>query len=172
MSVKFGDVLTDYVIVGKDVLVMPFATIGFVGFSFEKDKLGNFKIPLKRRHHNFKVILGDNVVIGSKTNIDRGSWRDTVIGDGTNIDHLCHIAHNVRIGKHTWIAAGSVLCGSCEVGDRCQIGAGTIILPHVKVGNKVITGAGAVVTNDVPSNKIVKGVPAKWPNQYESFMAQ
>jgi UDP-3-O-[3-hydroxymyristoyl] glucosamine N-acyltransferase len=172
MSMKFGEVLTDYVTVGKDVLVFPFATVGFIGFSFEKDKLGNFKIPLKRRPHNFKVILGDNVVIGSKSNVDRGSWRDTIIGEGTNIDHLCHIAHNVRIGKHTWIAAGSILCGSCEVGDKCQIGAGTIILPHVKLGNKVITGAGAVVTRDVSSNKIVKGIPAKANNEFESFMAQ
>ena len=161
MSQKFGEEVTEYLTKGENVMVFPFATIGFIGFSFEKDKLGNFKIPLVRRKHNFKVVLGDNVVIGSKTNIDRGSWRETTIGEGTNIDHLCHIAHNVRVGKHTWIAAGSVLCGSCEVGDRCQIGAGTIILPHVRVGNKVITGAGAVVTKDIADNTIVKGVPAK-----------
>ncbi len=160
MSIKFGDIAEDYVTRGENVLVFPFATIGFTGFSFEKNKDGKFKIPLKRRKHPFKVIIGNNVVIGSKSNVDRGSWRNTIIGSGVNIDHLCHIAHNVHIGKDTWIAAGSILCGSCEVGSECEIGAGTIILPHVKVGNKVKTGAGAVVTKDVPNGKTVKGVPA------------
>ena len=73
MSMKFGDIVEDYLIAGKNVLIKPFTVIGMTGFGFEKDKYGDFKYPLKRKKHNFKVRIGDDVEIGLHCCIDRGS---------------------------------------------------------------------------------------------------
>jgi UDP-3-O-[3-hydroxymyristoyl] glucosamine N-acyltransferase LpxD len=148
----------DIVIHGDDCLFGVNVTIGGVGFGYEYDEQGQ----LVRIPHQGRVIIGKAVIIHNQVNIDRGVIGDTVIGDGTCIDSLVHIAHNVKIGKHCLIVSGSVFGGSCEIGDYCFIGMNACIKQKVKIGNNVVIGAGAVVTKDVPDNTIYVGNPAKY----------
>lgn len=127
------------------------------GFGYSRDDKGN----LIRKEEKYGVKFGEDVYVGSGVKVVRGSWRDTVIGDGTKIDNLCHIGHNVIIGKHCVIIAGVMFGGSSEIGDYSYIGMNTTIKQRVKIGKHVIIGAGSVVINDVPAYDIVAGNPAK-----------
>jgi len=149
MSMKFGDELTDYVIADPSVLVKPFTTIGFTGFGFEKDKLGNFKYPLKRKPHVYKVIIKANVEIGAHCCIDRGSWRHSIIGKGTKIDNMVHTGHNTQIGEHCIIAVGVTIGGSCTIGNKCKIWMNASIKDNLTIADKVEIGQAAVVVKDI-----------------------
>ena len=127
------------------------------GFGFMRDKSGK----LKRNEHDYEIKLGRNVEIGRLTNIDKGSWRDTIIGNGTKIDSLVHIGHNAIVGKHCLLVAGSNIGGSAEIGEYSYIGMNAVIKQHIKIGKHVIIGAGAIVINDVADYEIMAGNPAK-----------
>ena len=99
--------------------------------------------------------------IGANTCIDRGTLSDTIIGEGTKIDNLVHIAHNVVIGKNCTIVCLSCIAGSVHIGDDVHVYIGAIIRDGRRVGKGAIVGMGAVVTKDVEENDIVVGVPAK-----------
>ena len=111
--------------------------------------------------HNFGVVLGDNVYVGANTCIDRGSWRDTRIGNGTKIDNLVHVAHNVQIGVDCMIIAQSEISGSVVLGDRVYLAPGALIRERLTVGSGSIVGMGAVVVKDVDRQVVVAGVPAR-----------
>ena len=115
----------------------------------------------QRFPHYGDVKIGKDVEIGRNTCIDRGSLAHTVIGDGTKIDNLVHVAHNVKIGKRCLITAGAILGGSCEIGDDCFIGIGALIRNGIKIGAGATVGMGAVVTKDVPEGVTVVGNPAR-----------
>ena len=139
----------DWLKLGKNILVGESASIGDEGFGFERDKEGNYIIPLQRRVHYFGVEIKYNEEIGANTVIHRGRWRDTVIGQGCKIDALCHISHNVQIGKHCLLVAGTVVGGSVSIGDHCFIGENVSIKQGVKIAHNVTIGMGAVVLNDI-----------------------
>ena len=128
-----------------------------VGFGFKRDAEG----ILKRNNHKFDTYIHDTVEIGRQVNIDQGSWRNTEIHEGTKIDSLAHIAHNVIIHEHCLIIAGAIILGSAEIGKFSYIGGGAIIKQRTKIGEHVIVGMGAVVIKDVKDNDIVAGNPAK-----------
>lgn len=131
--------------------------IGNSGFGFVKDTDGTWlEIP-----HVGRVVIGDNVRIGSNCCIDRGTIEDTVIGDGTKIDNMVHIAHNCKIGKNVIICAGVVFCGSVTIEDDVWLAPGTLIKEGITIGKGAKTGLGAVVINDVPPGALVYGNPAK-----------
>jgi len=127
------------------------------GFGYYRAEGGH----LHRKENKFDIKIGFNVDVGLYTCIDKGSYRDTEIGEGTKIDNLVHIGHNAIIGKHCLIVAGSVIGGSAEIGDFCFIGMNSSIKDHVKIGNHVTVGAGSVVINGIPDYDIVVGNPAK-----------
>jgi UDP-3-O-[3-hydroxymyristoyl] glucosamine N-acyltransferase len=130
-------------------------SIGKDGFGWIRQKDGTlYKMP-----HRGNVTIEKNVVIGNNVCIDRAVNGSTVIGEGTKIDNLVHVAHNVKIGKHCLIVAGTVIGGSTEIGDRCYIGIGSMIKNKVKIGNDVTIGMGAVVLNDVPDGTVIIGNP-------------
>lgn len=132
-------------------------TIGGDGFGYAREEDGALiKIP-----HAGNVVIEENVEIGSNTCIDRAVVGSTVIGAGTKIDNLVHIAHGVKIGKNCLIAAGAVIGGSCEIGDNCNIWVHASIKNKVKIGNGVTVGMGAVVLKDVPDGATVVGNPAR-----------
>ena len=135
--------------IGNNVKIGDNVSIGEVGFGFERDKEGRYQIPLERRVHDYSVVIEDNVEIGSNSVIHRGRWRDTVIGAGTKIDSLVHVAHNAVIGKNCLVVAGTVIGGSVSIGDGCFIGENVSIKQGVKIAHNVTIGMGAVVLNDI-----------------------
>jgi UDP-3-O-[3-hydroxymyristoyl] glucosamine N-acyltransferase len=131
--------------------------IGGDGFGYARDTDG----MLVKMPHQGNVIIEENVEIGSNTCIDRAVIGSTVIGAGTKIDNLVHIAHGVKIGKNCLIVAGAVIGGSCEIGDNCFIGINASVKNKVKIGNNVTIGMGAVVLKDVPDGATVVGNPGR-----------
>jgi UDP-3-O-[3-hydroxymyristoyl] glucosamine N-acyltransferase len=143
--------------IGERCRFAPFVTIGTEPFSFEQDVL-----PRQRKPVNGGVVIGDDVEIESHTNVDRGTERDTVIGDGTRVDRLVHIAHDSVIGKYCIIVAGTIVGGFVEMGDGVYCGMNVSIKPRVKIGAGSKIGAGAVVLKDVPPNSVMVGNPARF----------
>ena len=155
----------NHALIADSVKIGPYSEIGSSGFGFEvEDDTTNkpkYRIPLQRRSHNYNVWIRKNVEIGSNCCIDRGSWRDTIIGEGSKLDSHVKIAHNVQLGKHCLVVAGTVIGGSVSIGDHCFIGISAGIKQRLSIGENSIIGMGAVVVKDVPPNSIVKGNPAK-----------
>jgi len=119
---------------------------GDPGFSFARDDTG--KLIFKK--HKFGLMIADDVDIGCFTTIDRGSWRDTIIGQGTKIDNHAHISHNCLIGKHCIISAHATILGSVEIGDYSDIWSNAVIHQRVKIGKNCIVGANSYIRHDVP----------------------
>ena len=143
--------------IGNMVDIFPGAVIGVDGFGFHKASSGEWE----RFPHLAGVTIGDNVEIGANTVINRGALSDTIIGDGSKIDSFNHIAHNVVMGKNTWIASGCVIAGSVVIGDNCEIASGVITRNEIRIGNNVFIGVGSVVTKDLPDGARVMGNPAR-----------
>lgn len=141
---------------GNNVIVHSGARLGQDGFGFVAGKTGLEKMPQLGR-----VIVQDNVEIGANTTIDRGALDDTVIGDGTKIDNLVQIAHNVSIGRHCVITGHCGLSGSVTLGDRVMLGGRTGIADHVTIGDGAQIAAASGVMNDVPAGERWGGVPAQ-----------
>jgi UDP-3-O-[3-hydroxymyristoyl] glucosamine N-acyltransferase len=145
-------------IIGNNCLIEPGVTVGADGFAYERDKE---TLELERFPHIGGVRIGDNVEICANSSIARGSISDTVIDDGTKLDALVHVAHNVIIGRNCELTAGTIIGGSTTVGDTSWMGLNCTLKNKIKIGNKVIVGAGACVIHDVPDEDIVAGVPAR-----------
>jgi UDP-3-O-[3-hydroxymyristoyl] glucosamine N-acyltransferase len=116
---------------------------------------GHRKIPQIGR-----VIVQDDVEIGAGSTIDRGALRDTMIGEGTKIDNLVQIAHNVTMGRHCVVAAQTGISGSVAVGDFVVMGGKVGIVDHVVIGTGAMIAAGSGVMSDVPPGAKWAGAPA------------
>ncbi|MEM5500839.1 UDP-3-O-(3-hydroxymyristoyl)glucosamine N-acyltransferase [Ahrensia kielensis] len=145
-----------YALIGDDVSIHPGVRIGQDGFGFVASKTGLEKMPQLGR-----VIIQDNVEIGANTTIDRGALSDTVIGEGTKIDNLVQIGHNVVIGRSCAIAAFAGISGSAKIGDGCLIGGRVGISDHITLGNGVQLAATSSVMNDIPDGEKWAGTPAQ-----------
>jgi len=150
-------VINDNVTIDNNVIIKSGAILGFDGFGYERDELNNLvKFPQLG-----KLIICDNVEIGSNTCIDKGSLSDTIIGFNTKINNLCHIAHNVVIGKNVIIAAQVNISGSTIIEDDVWIAPNASLRGQQKIGKGATIGMGSVVTKDVPSCETWIGNPAK-----------
>ena len=147
-----------HVIIGKDCVIHPTATFGGDGFGLKRDKKTGRPIDVPQEYN---VLIGNDVRIGEHTNIDRGSWRNTVVHSHCRIDALVHIGHNTIIGESTFITAGSIIGGSVDIGEKVYIGMSVTINQRIKIGDQAIIGSGAMVIRDVPARDIVAGNPAK-----------
>ncbi|MDQ4073892.1 MAG: UDP-3-O-(3-hydroxymyristoyl)glucosamine N-acyltransferase, partial [Thermoproteota archaeon] len=144
--------------VGNNCIILSGNTIGEEGFAFEREEK---HMELERFPHFGKVVIEDNVEIFANCSIAQGSISDTVIEQGSKIDAMCHIAHNVHIGKNTQVTAGTVIGGSTSIGSNCWLGLNSTIKHKLKIGNGVIVGSGSSVIHDVEDKDIVAGSPAK-----------
>jgi len=154
-GIEYGDRL-DAVRVGSCFKVGTNTVIGGIGFGFAKDGDKWIRMP-----HQGKVIIGDNVEIGSNCTIDRGCLDNTVIGNGVKIDNLCHIAHSCKIGDNTIITAGVIFSGSVTVGKNVWIAPNSTIRTRVTIGDNAFIGIGSNVVKDVPEGTTVYGNPAR-----------
>lgn len=152
--------------VSESVLIFSGTVIGGDGFGYERDE----KNELIGFPHLGSVYIGKNVEIGSNTSIDRGSLSNTEIGEGTKIDNLVHVAHNVKIGKHCEIIAHAMLGGSVVIGDYTRIAPGAQIMNGLTIGKNVLVGLGAVVIKDIPDNTVVAGVPARKIDEFKRYL--
>jgi UDP-3-O-[3-hydroxymyristoyl] glucosamine N-acyltransferase len=137
------------------VIVHPGVRIGQDGFGFAMGPKGHMKVPQIGR-----VIIQNDVEIGANTTIDRGANRDTVIGEGTKIDNLVQIAHNVTIGRHCVIVSQVGISGSTSLGDFVVVAGQAGLTGHLKIGMGAQIGAQSGVMSDVPAGQKWGGSPA------------
>ena len=147
--------LLDDVTVGERCIVHSGAVIGADGFGFAEDRGEWVKIP-----QIGTVTIGNDVEIGANTTIDRGTIDATVIEDGVKLDNLVQVAHNVRIGAHTVMAAMSGAAGSTRVGRRCKIGGGAVIANQLTICDDVMLLFRSVVTKSITEPGVYGGC---WP---------
>ena len=118
-----------HALVGDRVILHAGVRIGQDGFGFAMGAKGHLKVPQIGR-----VIIQDDVEIGANSCVDRGALKDTVIGEGTKIDNLVQIGHNVVIGRHCVIVGQTGISGSAELGDFVVMGGQSGAVGHIKIG--------------------------------------
>ncbi len=132
------------VTLGERAVIHPGAVLGADGFGNAMTPEGWVKVPQLGG-----VRIGNDVDIGANTTIDCGALGDTVIGDGVRIDNLCMVAHNVRIGAHTALAAMTGIAGSTEVGARCLFAGQSGAVGHIRICDDVVVSGQAMVSKDI-----------------------
>ncbi len=160
--------------IGARVILNPGAVLGGDGFSFvtpEKsgaetvretlgDQSGATAQSYVRIHSLGSVRLGDDVEVGANAAIDRGTVRDTVIGDRTKIDTLVMIAHNVVVGTDTLLCGLVGIAGSSRIGNNVVLAGQVGVGDNLFVGDNVIAGGGTKILSNVPAGRVVLGYPA------------
>ena len=139
-------------VIGDRVILHSGAVIGADGFGIAMADERWIKIPQIGR-----VIIGNDVEIGANTTVDRGTIDDTVIEDGVKLDNQIQVAHNVRIGAHTAIAACVGIAGSSKIGRYCRIGGASGIAGHLTIADGVEISAHTLVTKSIDSPGIYTG---------------
>ena len=160
---------------GQRAILQPNCVIGADGFSFvtpETSQVERIRHSLgqedgavppqswRRIHSLGAVIIGDDVEIGANATIDRGTIADTVIGDGTKLDNMVHVGHNVRIGRDCLLCGQVGIAGSVKIGDRVVLGGQTGVADNLEIGSDVVTGASTIILSTVPPGRAMLGYPA------------
>jgi UDP-3-O-[3-hydroxymyristoyl] glucosamine N-acyltransferase len=159
-SIGAGATLTN-ALLGDRVIIHPGCKIGQDGFGFVMGGRGHLKVPQVGR-----VIIQDDVEIGAGSTIDRGAIRDTVIGEGTKIDNLVQVGHNVSIGRHCVLVAQTGISGSSTLEDFVVLGARVGLNNNVTIGEGAHIAATSIVHGDVPPGARWGGMPAKPVKQW------
>ena len=146
----------DSVVMGHHCEIKAGAVLGGAGFGYEKDANGNkFRFP-----QIGSLIIGDYVEVGANTCIDRGALSDTIIGDYTKINNLCHVAHNNIIGKNVSITGCVNVSGGNVIDDDVWIAPNASLRGYIHLGKGCTLGMGAVATKDIPAGETWVGNPA------------
>lgn len=145
-----------HALVGDRVILHAGVRIGQDGFGFAMGKEGHLKVPQVGR-----VIIQDDVEIGANSTVDRGALKDTIIGEGTKIDNLVQIGHNVVIGRHCVIVGQVGISGSTELGDFVVMGGQSGAVGHIKIGSGAQIAGGSHPKDDVPPGAVLAGTPAR-----------
>ena len=142
--------------IGSRVIIHAGAVIGSDGFGYLQHEGRHHKIPQRGI-----VVIEDDVEIGANVTIDRATFGQTHIKQGTKIDNLVQIAHNVTVGEHGIVVAQVGIAGSTSIGKRVMIGGQAGLIDHLTVGDQVMIAAGAGIEKDVESGVTMSGRPAK-----------
>jgi len=161
-----SNVTLTYCLIGERVTIHTGVRIGQDGFGFAPGSPLHDKVPQLGR-----VIIHNDVEIGANTCIDRGALLDTEIGEGSKLDNLVQIAHNVKIGKGCIITGQVGIAGSTDVGDYVMAGGQAGISGHLKIGVGAKIAAQSGVIRDVPPGKSVIGFPALHARQFWKNLA-
>jgi UDP-3-O-[3-hydroxymyristoyl] glucosamine N-acyltransferase len=159
-SIGAGVVVSN-ALIGDRVIIHPGCKIGQDGFGFVMGGGGHSKVPQLGR-----VIIQDDVEIGAGTTVDRGAIRDTVIGEGTKIDNLVQVGHNVSIGRHCVVVAQTGISGSSTLEDFVVLGARVGLNNNVTIGEGAQIAAISNVNDNVPPGARWGGTPAKPVKQW------
>ncbi|MBY8974177.1 UDP-3-O-(3-hydroxymyristoyl)glucosamine N-acyltransferase [Rhodobacteraceae bacterium NNCM2] len=158
---------------GDRLFIQYNAVIGGEGFSYltpEKSSVesaketGATKIDIRntglRRINSLgSVVLGDDVDIGASATIDRGTISDTRVGNGSKIDNMVMLGHNVIVGETCMLCAQVGIAGSTKIGDRVVLGGRVGCADHCEIGSDVIVGGGSLIGANIPSGKVMMGIP-------------
>ena len=156
-----ANVSLSHCLIGARCILHPGVRIGQDGFGFVPGPQGLAKMPQLGR-----AIIGNDVEIGANSCVDRGALDDTEVGDGTKMDNLVQIGHNVRVGKHCVIVAQAGIAGSCRIGNGVLIGGQVAVSDHVTVGDGAQIAGQSGVTRDIPPGEAVMGYPAQPIRQF------
>jgi UDP-3-O-[3-hydroxymyristoyl] glucosamine N-acyltransferase len=148
-------------LIGDNVVIGPNATIGRPGFGLVTVDGVSEEMPQFGR-----AILQDSVSLGANSCVDRGAFGDTLIGEGSKIDNLVHIAHNVIVGRNVVIVACSGISGSVTIGDGALLAGAVGIGDHIDIGAGAILAARSGVICDIPPGEVWAGYPARPRQQW------
>lgn len=143
-------------IIGDRVVINPSSVIGSEGFGYERDGDRHFKIPQVGT-----VVIEDDVEIGGLCAIDRGSIKATVIGKGTKLDNLIHVAHNCQLGENNLLLSQCGLAGTVKTGQNVYFAGQSGCLDHIQVADYAQIGSRAIVTGNIEEAGLYYGYPAR-----------
>lgn len=149
-------VLREEISIGKRCIIHPGAVIGADGYGYYFAKGKHNKIP-----QIGTVIIEDDVEIGASSTIDRATTGATIIGQGTKLDNLVHVAHNVTVGEHSLLVAQVGIAGSCKLGKGVVMGGQAGMADHMTIGDGAQIGGQTGVIQDVEAGAILFGTPAQ-----------
>lgn len=159
-SIGAGSVVSD-ALIGDRVIIHPGCKVGQDGFGFVMGGGGHLKVPQVGR-----VIIQDDVEIGAGTTVDRGAIRDTIIGEGSKIDNLVQVGHNVSIGRHCVLVSQVGIAGSATLEDFVVLGARVGVNNDTTIGEGAQIAGTSIVHGDVPPGARWGGTPAKPVKQW------
>lgn len=162
------------VTIGDRFICQSGAVIGGDGFSYvtpEKSGAEEVRETLGRREEIRAqkwlriqslggVVIGDDVEIGANATVDAGTIRATVIGNGTKLDNLVHLGHNVVVGEDCLLCGQTGIAGSVRIGDRVVLGGQCGVVDNIFIGDDVIAGGGTKILSNVPAGRVLLGYPA------------
>lgn len=158
-------VTVDFALIGDDVRLASGVRVGTTGFGLIEGEAH------ERVYHIGRVIIQSHVDIGANTTVDRGTYSDTVIGEGSKIDNLVQIGHNVQIGRHVRIAATVGLAGSCIIRDYAVLGGGAGVSNGVEIGQRAVVAGRSAVFKTVPDGEFYAGYPARPLKEWQKQQA-
>lgn len=142
--------------IGNNVIIHGGTVIGSDGFGFAENDGAHTKIP-----QIGNVVIEDDVELGANVAIDKATTGSTIIGRGTKVDNLVHIAHNVTIGEHSIVIAQVGISGSVNIGKRVKLAGQVGVAGHLEIGENSVVGAKSGVTKSLPPNEYYWGMPAQ-----------
>jgi UDP-3-O-[3-hydroxymyristoyl] glucosamine N-acyltransferase len=152
--------------VGNRVALHSGVVLGADGFGYEFQNGAHQKIPQQG-----VVIVEDDVEIGANTTIDRARFGRTLVGQGSKLDNLVQVGHNVVIGKHVIVCGQAGISGSSKVGSYAMIGGQAGLAGHIEVGDKIMIGGQSGVTKSLEGGQLYIGTPAQPIRQYQRQLA-
>lgn len=143
-------------VIGRRCILHSGAVIGADGFGFEPDAQG----VLQKVPQIGNVVLGDDIEVGANTCIDRAMMGSTHVSDGSKLDNLVQVGHNVQVGSQTMMCAQVGVAGSTEVGSHCILAGQVGVAGHIKIADGSIFGAQSGVAGNIRQKGVYMGSPA------------